>query len=94
MAQDEKSAEFLPPLKHDFFERYPPEDGKLFDEENRSLVREITRQTREEWSLVTRDLLLHHTGPTAVDRAGTEGRDGGGNVWHTTGFLRSCEGGE
>jgi hypothetical protein len=80
MAQDGKSAEFLPPLKHDFFGRYPPEDGKIFDEENRSLVREFTRQAREEWSLVTRGPLLHHTGPTAVDRAGAEDGGGGGSV--------------
>ena len=58
MAQDGKSAEFLPPLKHDFFERCQPEDGKLFDEEARYRVREITRRTREEWSLITRGLLL------------------------------------
>jgi hypothetical protein len=76
MVQEGKSAEFLPPLKHDFFERYPPEDGKLFTEENRSLLREITRRTREEWSLITSGLLLNHTGPTAVDRAG--GGGGGG----------------
>ncbi len=50
MAHDGKSAEFLPPLKHDFFERYPPEDGKLFDEEARYRLREITRRTREEWA--------------------------------------------
>ncbi len=58
MAQDGKSAEFLPSLKHDFFERYQPEDGKIFNEEGRHRVREITRRTREEWSLITRDLLL------------------------------------
>jgi hypothetical protein len=78
MVQDGKSAEFLPPLEHDFFERYQPEDGKLFDEEDRYRVREITRRTREEWSLITRGLLLHHMGPTAVDRAGGGGGGGGG----------------
>ena len=50
MAQDGKSAEFLPPLKQDFFERYPPEDGKIFDEEARCLVRERSRRTREDWT--------------------------------------------
>jgi hypothetical protein len=50
MAQDGKSAEFLPSLKHDFFERYPPGDGKLFDEEARYRVREIARRTRDQWT--------------------------------------------
>ncbi len=50
MAQDGQSAEFLPPLKHDFFERYQPGDVKLFDEEDRYRVREITRRTRDQWT--------------------------------------------
>jgi hypothetical protein len=50
MAQHGKSAEFLPPLKHDFFERYLPEDGKIFYEEGRWVVRERSRRTREVWT--------------------------------------------
>ena len=50
MAQDGKSAEFLPPLKHDFFERFPPGDGKLFDEEARYRICEAARSTRDQWT--------------------------------------------
>jgi hypothetical protein len=50
MSKDGKSVEFLPSLKHDFFERYPPGDGKFFDEEARYRVREIARRTRDQWT--------------------------------------------
>lgn len=50
LAQDDKSVDFLPTLKPDFFEKYQPEDGKLAFEQDRYRVCEITRRTHEQWT--------------------------------------------